>query len=314
MDFAEILRLAANAQNYDPSLVSNDPNDTQAGGEFQRLPLITRPDGTKVTAGGQQVRAAGGTANGLSQYALDVEEQRKAALAAAMNAISTQYGANRNNLQAALQTLAAVRDRTVGQYERARDQAFEQVDDQALTRGVLRSGIRERNRAEAATPIAEAIAALQEDYASQRREMQSQIDLMSAQEAAAAAAKRTEIEQQFLNVAESLKQLGLLAAPAENQTSSTNSEETASSGTSSAPPKASSTSPKSSTPSAPSRPRSSGSSPSLSQAVRTVAPPKEQAYVPWTTSTYPKGYGKTTTRKTRTVRSAGNSGGGVRVT
>ena len=145
-----------------------------------------------------------------TDYLGQVEGSYNEALATAIDAVNARYDAERSSLKDALGILRSTFKRSRNQYRRARGQAFEQVDDNALSRGILRSGVRERTRAEAAAPIAEAIAALSEAYGQQRRDVRGTMNTIGARRRAERAAVTDQVNQQYLSVAQALANLGLL--------------------------------------------------------------------------------------------------------
>lgn len=194
----------------------------------------------------------------------DLRNNKNLALEKALGTIRSRFNAERESIGALRAAQEAQFNRSEFDQERGRDRAWQQVDSNALQRGILRSGIRERNRSEVSERVLMALTTLREQWQAQERSFLAQLETADARQAEEIARRRAEVNAEYQEMARALADLrNLVETPKTSTPLPTTNPQVA-------PP---STPPASTVPTTQSPPPSS--TPTVRQAVQTVAPRTE---------------------------------------
>ncbi len=167
------------------------------GGEVLRFDnrrlLMDRQEVFNQTVGG----GGGGFGGGYNVPRINLDPYRTAELAAMERLLNLQFRGVRQELEGTIAQRELDRDFNIAQLERAQRGIRKDIQGDALSRGILDSGIFLENTAESEAAYAEQYSFEQASAAAEIGGLQSQIQLLDAQRAAQIASERAQIERAY---------------------------------------------------------------------------------------------------------------------
>lgn len=145
----------------------------------------------------QNVGGGGGGGGGYNVPRIDLDPYRRAELAAMERLLNLQFRGVRQELEGTVAQRELDRDFNIAQLERAQRGIRKEIQGDALSRGILDSGIFLENTAESEGAYAEQYSYEQSSAAAEIGALQSQIALLDAQRAAQIASERAQIERAY---------------------------------------------------------------------------------------------------------------------